>query len=188
MKWAVVATFLATGGWSVPQNPVGFRLDQEAGVGGLNFGKPTTQIFDFEQQFSKQGKPRLQTQLYARTSDTVRFGSLGAPSSYWFREGKFIGVDIAFFSHKLVSKAVEQLTARYGPPQVDAQAKHWYWLGKSSFISLDVNSNGSGSLLIGSLAMLNELVEETPVRAQARQLIGWHPDSIGLPKQLRLRH
>jgi hypothetical protein len=118
----------------------------------------------------------------------VRLNGLGAPSSYWFREGKFIGVDLSFFPRKLVGKAVAQLTARYGPPQVDAQAKEYYWLGRDSFISLEISRNGNGSLLIGNLLMLNELVEETPVRAQARHILGWHPDSIGLPKQLQLRH
>lgn len=171
-----------------PQEPEGFRLDQEAGVGGVAFGEQMTHSTGFEHQFRKQGKPRLHTQLYTRLADTVRLGGLSAPSSYWFRNGKFVGVDLSFFSRKLVDKTVANLTARYGPPQVDAAARQWYWLGRNSFISLDVSTNGTGSLLLGSLAMLNELVAETPVRAQARQLLGWHPDAIGLPKQLHLRH
>jgi len=188
MKLLVAGVFLVAGGWVAQQKPVSFRLDQEAGVGGLTFGTQTTQLVGFEQQFRKQGKPRLRTQLYARVDDTVRLIGLGAPSSYWFRQGKFIGIDVSFFPRKLVSQTVEQLTVRYGSPQVNVQAKEWYWLGQNSFISLSVTPKGAGSLLIGSLAMLNELVTETPVRAQARQLLGWHPDSVGLPMQLRLRH
>jgi hypothetical protein len=188
MKLLVLGTLLVASELPTQQQPVSFRLDQEAEVGGVAFGERITQIVGFEQRFRKQGKPRLRTQLYARLADTTKLGGIGAPSSYWFREGKFIGVDLSFLPRKFVAKALDQLTKRYGSPQVDAQAKHWYWLGHHSFISLDVSPNGTGSLLIGSVAMLNELVEETPVRAQARQLLGWHPDSIGLPRQMHLRH
>jgi len=75
------------------------------------------------------------------------------------------------------------LTAQYGPARPDTLANSWYWLGQHSYIMLEKVDKKKGFLFIASLGMLNEQVHETAVRARARRLLGWHPDSLGLPRQ-----
>jgi hypothetical protein len=166
------------------------RLDQDFGIGGIAFGQPLEQLPAFETQFRKQGKPRLRTQLYKRLNDTTQLGGLGRPASYWFRQGKFIGVDANLCHQPAANQVIQKLSSYYGPPQYDAQSGDVYWLGQRTFILVEPAKAGIGtcsSVLIGSLALLNELVVEAPVRAQARQLLHWQPDSVGLPKQRVLR-
>ena len=168
------------------QVPASLKLDQQPSAGGIGFGQTTVEISDFAAQFRKQGKPRLRTQLYKRLRDTTQLGSLGRPDSYWFRQGQFVGIDFISCRKQAPEQALHLLTARYGPPQADTLAGEFYWLGQRTFILLDTPRNGRvgcTSVLIGSLAMLNELVVESAVRAQARRLLQWRPDSIGLPKQ-----
>ena len=182
MSVAAIALGLLTS--QVPQPA--FRLDTAGGVGGITFGQAAAAIPDFASQFRKQGKPRLRTQLYGRPQDTTRLGSLGRPRSYWFRQGQFIGIDFISCKRQAPEQALQALTARYGRPQADTLTGEFYWLGERTFILLDVPKRPSGgctSVLIGSLAMLNELVREAAVRAQARRVLHWQPDSLGLPRQ-----
>ncbi|MDO7887887.1 hypothetical protein [Hymenobacter cheonanensis] len=170
--------------------PPGFRLDQQASAGGVAFGQAATAIPGFAAQFRKQGRPRLRTQLYKRLQDTTQLGGLGRPDSYWFRQGQFIGIDFNSCRKQAPEQALQALTVRYGPPQADTLAGEFYWLGQRTFILLETpkgHSGGCTSVLIGSLAMLNELVRESSVRARARQLLRWQPDSLGLPRQLPRR-
>lgn len=168
-----------------------FKLDQQAGAAGIVFGQTTANIPSFATQFRKQGKPRLRTQLYKRLPDTTQLGSLGRPDSYWFRQGQFIGIDFSSCRKQAPEQALQALTARYGLPQADTLTGEFYWLGQRTVILLELppkgHIGGCTSVLIGSLAMLNELVRESSVRAQARQLLHWQPDSLGLPRQLPRR-
>jgi hypothetical protein len=165
--------------------PTALQLDAEAGVGGLTFGQSTNSILGFEQLFRKQGKPRKYTQLYKRLADTTQIMGIGQPDSYFFRQGKFIGVDMQPRLRWRNEDVVRLLAARYGPPKADAQSGSYYWLGQKTFIYLSPPVVGQGrlSLLMGSLTLLHELVTEASIRAQARQQLGWKPDSIGLAPQ-----
>lgn len=187
MRAAFLSAVLAAG-LLPPQAPLPtLRLDQEGGVGGIRFGQVASELAGFEGQFRKQGKPRLSTQLYQRLKDTTQLGGLGRPDSYWFRQGRFVGVDVVICRRQLVERARQSLVLRYGLPRTDSLSGESYWLGQRTFILLDNPRGGRGcaSVFIGSLAMLNELVVETAVQAQARQQLGWQPDSIGLPPQIR---
>jgi len=162
-----------------------FRLDAEAGVAGLAFGQLPGRIPDFGQRFRPQGKPRMQTQLYRRLRDTTLVAGIGRPDSYWFRQGKFIGVDVIPLAQLRDEDILQLLTLRYGSPKFDRPSASCYWLGRDSFIYLSPPLVGRGrlSLMMGSLALLHELVTEAPVRAEARRRLSWQPDSIGLAPQ-----
>lgn len=189
MQWMGLLALACTA--AGPRQTKPFRLDAAGEIAGLPFGQLSAGLPDFNEQFRQQGKPRMSTRLYRRLRDTVRLGGVGQPDSYWFRQGRFIGVDVIFNTRRTGQAALKLLVARYGPAQTDSTAvgTEHYWLGKQTFIMLNVPPKGSGSggdVMLGSLAMLNELVRETAVRARARQL-GWHPDSLGLPKQFPVR-
>lgn len=169
-----------------------FGLDVAGGIAGLAFGQSTAELPGFGTQFRQQGKPRMNTRIYRRLRDTVQLGGVGRPDSYWFRQSRFIGVDVFYGSRAAAEAALLLLTKKYGPAQSDSTKAgiEYYWLGNSTFIMFTLRARGSGTggyVMLGSLAMLNELVVETAVRTQARRQLGWHPDSLGLPKQLRLR-
>jgi hypothetical protein len=108
---------------------------------------------------------------------------LGAPDAYWFRANRFIGIDKRLASPEAITQAYQVLTAQYGPARPDTVPDSWYWLGQRSYILLEKTDKKHGSLFIASLGMLNEQVHETAVRARARQLLSWRPDSLGLPRQ-----
>ena len=168
----------------LPQEPLPtLRLDQEGGVGGIRFGQLATQVAGFNHQFVGIGKRWRTTRLYSRPGDTTTLGGVGAPGSYWFRQNRFIGVSLELTSDKAVQQALAHLTGQYGPAQPDTLPDHWYWLGQRSYILLEKNGKRSGALFIASLAMLNEQVYESAVRARARRLLNWQPDSSGLPRQ-----
>lgn len=158
-------------------------LDQEGGVGGIQFGQSIAQTAGFKQQFVGVGKRWHTTKTYRRLNDTTKLGDLGFPTSYWFRQNHFIGVDLYLTSDKAVQQMMGYLTNRYGPARPDTLPNHWYWLGQRSYLLLEKNGKRNGMLFIASLAMLNEQVYETAVRARARRLLGWQPDSVGLPRQ-----
>jgi len=128
------------------------------------------------------GKRWRTTRLYTIKGDTTRLGGVGKPTSYWFRQNRFIGVDLQLNSAEAVQRALAQLTRQYGPARPDTLPNHWYWLGRQSYLLLEQNGRQQGALFIASLGMLNEQVYETAVRARARRL-GWQPDSLGLPRQ-----
>ena len=94
-----------------------------------------------------------------------------------------MGIDLHLTSDKAVQLALEYLTSQYGPARPDTLPDHWYWLGQRSYILLEKNGKRDGALFIASLAMLNEQVYESAVRARARRQLGWQPDSAGLPRQ-----
>lgn len=187
MKIFLLGAALAAG-LLLPQQPLPtLRLDQEGGVGGIQFGQLARQVTGFEHRFVGVGRRWRTTQLYSRPGDTTKLGSLGAPTAYWFRHNRFIGIDLQLTSDKAVQQAMEYLTEQYGPARPDTLPNHWYWLGQHSYLLLERNGKRNGMLFVASLAMLNEQVYETAVRARARKLLGWQPDSIGLPHQFRVR-
>jgi hypothetical protein len=61
----------------------------------------------------------------------------------------------------------------------------WYWLGQRTYILYE-DALPDVALHVASLGMLNEQVIETAVRREARQKLGWQPDSLGLPRQFLL--
>jgi hypothetical protein len=164
-----------------------FPLDVVGGVGGIRFGELITQVPGFKYRFSGIGKRWRTTRLYTRLDDTTRLAGLGTPATYWFRQNRFIGVDIALNSTDAIQQELSLLTRQYGPASVDTLPNHWYWLGQNTYLLLEKNTKNSGVLFVASLAMLNEQVYETAVRARARRLLGWQPDSVGLPRQYPVR-
>lgn len=87
----------------------------------------------------------------------------------------------------MLPQTLQQLTALYGPARPDTVPNSWYWLGQRSYILLEKTYPSGGQVVLASLAMLNEQVYETAVRARARRQLGWHPDSLGLPRQFPVR-
>jgi hypothetical protein len=87
----------------------------------------------------------------------------------------------------MVPQVLAYLTAQYGPARPDTLPDHWYWLGQQSYMLLERTTKNRAVLFVASLAMLNEQVYETTVRARARQLLHWQPDSLGLPRQFPSR-
>ncbi|MVN76994.1 hypothetical protein GO988_11720 [Hymenobacter sp. HMF4947] len=166
--------------------PAATRLDVEGGVGGVRFGEPATQIVGFARRFTGVGRRWRTTRLYSRPADTTQWHGVGPPTAYWFRQNRFIGVDIALTSAAAVQQTLQQLSALYGPARPDTLPNHWYWLGQRSYLLLELNGKKNGVLFVASLAMLNEQVYETAVRARARRQ-GWQPDSLGLPRQFLVR-
>jgi hypothetical protein len=160
-----------------------FRLDEAGGVGGLRFDEPAAPAIKLTLSFNGLGKRWRVTTLFNRPGDTTRLGGLGAPTTYWFRANRFIGVDKILSSPEAIQQAYQLLNAQYGPAQPDTISDSWYWLGKRSYILLEKTDRKRGMLFMASLGMLNEQVHETAVRASARRLLGWHPDSLGLPRQ-----
>ena len=167
----------------VLQAPAAFRLDTAGGVGGVRFDEPAGPEARLTAQFSGVGKRWRTTKLYRRPGDTTQLGGLGAPDAYWFRANRFIGIDKQLASPEAVAQAYRVLTAQYGPARPDTVPDSWYWLGQRSYIFLEKTDKKRGALFIASLGMLNEQVHETAVRARARRLLGWRPDSLGLPRQ-----
>lgn len=160
-----------------------FRLDEAGGIGGLRFEEPAASTIKLNPSFNGLGKRWRVTTLFVRPNDTTRLGGLGAPSTYWFRADRFIGIDKTLTSADAVQQAYQLLSAQYGPAQPDTLPNSWYWLGKRSYILLEKTDKKHGMLFMASLGMLNEQVHETAVRARARRLLGWRPDSLGLPRQ-----
>lgn len=171
----------------VLQAPAPFRLDAAGGVGGLRFDESAGPGMILTSQFSGIGKRWRTTALYHRPGDTTQLGGLGAPDAYWFRANRFIGIDKQLASPAAIQQAYQLLTARYGPARADTVPDSWYWLGQRSYILLEKTAKKRGFLFIASLGMLNEQVQETAVRARARRLLGWRPDSLGLPRQYPVR-
>jgi len=163
----------------------GFRLDAEGGVGGIRFGAAPAEVAGLRPALGGFGKRWRTTKLYVRPGDTARV--LGLPPTYWFRQNRFIGINVHLTSAAALDQALAQLTARYGPARPDTLPGYWYWLGQRSYILLDRSSKKEGTLFVASLAMLNEQVYETAVRARARRVLSWQPDSLGLPRQFPSR-
>lgn len=182
MKGLPTSLLVAAGVLSA-QVPATFRLDVVGGVGGLAFDQPLAPTIKLLPRVNGMGKRWRTTTLYSRPGDTTRLGGLGAPDAYWFRANRFIGIDKTLPSPVAIQEAQQLLTAQYGPARPDTVPDSWYWLGQRSYILLEKVDKKQGFLFIASLAMLNEQVHETAVRARARRLLGWHPDSLGLPRQ-----
>jgi hypothetical protein len=160
-----------------------FRLDEAGGIGGIHFDEPASPAIKLTPSFNGLGKRWRVSTLFSRPDDTTQLGGLGAPSTYWFRANRFIGIDKALASPEAIQQAYQLLSAQYGPARPDTVPNSWYWLGKHSYIFLEKTDKKRGMLFMASLGMLNEQVHETAVRASARRLLGWRPDSLGLPRQ-----
>lgn len=175
-------------GLLLSQAPPAARLDAEQeGVGGIRFGEPAEAVAGLRLAFNGFGTRWQTTKRYTRLGDTTRFAKAGLPPTYWFRQNRFIGIDVRLPSAAAVAQQLAQLTARYGPARPDTLPGHWYWLGHHSYILLERGGKRDGTLFVASLAMLNEQVYETAVRARARRLAQWRPDSLGLPRQFPSR-
>ena len=159
-----------------------FRLDVAGGVGGLPFGAPATAVAGLRPVPGGIGKRWRTTKLYQRPGDTTRFGGLPLPATYWFRQNRFVGVGVSVGA-ATVPQLLASLTAQYGPARPDTLPNQWYWLGQHSYLLLEQFSKKDGTLFVASLDMLNEQVYETAVRARARRMLHWQPDSLGLPRQ-----
>ena len=163
--------------------PATFKLDEVGSVGGLRFDEQATTGIHLVSRFNGIGKRWRTTALYSRPGDTTRLSGLGAPDAYWFRANRFIGIDKLLSSPEAIQQAYRLLSTQYGPARPDTVPDSWYWLGQHSYILLEKADKKRGFLFIASLSMLNEQVHETAVRARARRLLGWRPDSLGLPRQ-----
>jgi hypothetical protein len=159
-----------------------FRLDTAGGVGGLRFGEPATAVAGLRPVPGGFGKRWRTTKLYQRPGDTTRFGGQLLPATYWFRQNRFVGVGVPFTS-AMLPQLLASLTVQYGPARPDTLPNQWYWLGQHSYILLEQLTKKEGTLFVADLNMLNEQVYETAVRARARRVLHWQPDSLGLPRQ-----
>lgn len=162
------------------------RLDAAGGVGGIRFGEAAASVAGLRPAPGGIGKRWRTTKLYQRPGDTTRFGSLRLPATYWFRQGRFMGVDVPLTA-AVMPQMLASLTAQYGPARPDTLPNQWYWLGQHSYVLLEHTTKKNGVLFVASLAMLNEQVYETAVRARARRVLHWQPDSLGLPRQFPSR-
>ena len=177
----LMAAQLAT----APAVPNPDLLDQENGFAGIKFGSLDTQVPGLRPEPSGVGKRWRFTRLFHRPADTITLGSQAVVPTYWFRNHRFEGVTIEISMAKATAVSAF-LKRKYGLPQVDAGIPETeYWLGTRSYILYErIYPKSRGyELHIASLAMLNEQVLETAVRQQARVKLGWHSDSLGLPRQ-----
>lgn len=174
-------------GASPAQAPKPAVLDEAGGVGGLRFGARIQQIAGFERQFAGVGKRWKTTRLYGRPGDTTTLAGMRVPLTYWFRSGRFIGVDGQLRSTADYDELLRRLSTRYGPPRADTVPDQWHWLGQHSYLLLEKNDRRTSTIFAASLDMLNEQIFETTVRARARRELNWHPDSAGLPRQFPVR-
>lgn len=169
------------------QAPSSFPLDVVNEVGGVTFGTRAEQIAGFESRFAGIGKRWRTTHLYSRPGDTTTIAGMQLPLTYWFRLGRFIGVDAQLKSGAAYDELLHRLTARYGQPRADTIPKQWHWLGSQTYVLLEEDSRRTSTVFVASLDMLNEQVFETAVRARARRELNWHPDSAGLPRQFPVK-
>jgi hypothetical protein len=169
------------------QMPPARALDEANGVGGLRFGARIEQIAGFDKRFAGIGKRWRTTRLYSRPGDTTTLAGIRIPLTYWFRLGRFIGVDGQVNSPAAYDELLHHLSARYGPPRADTVPEQWHWLGNRSYLLLEKNDRRTSTIFAASLDMLNEQVYETALRARARRELGWRPDSAGLPRQFPVK-
>jgi hypothetical protein len=181
-KWVGLAVGLLSS--QMPQPA--FRLDAAGGVGGIRFGEPVAPTAGLLAAPGGIGKRWHTTKLYQRPGDTTRFGGLALPATYWFRQNRFTGIDVSLPA-AMLPQVLASLTAQYGPARPDTLPDQWYWLGQHSYILLEHTTKKHAVLFMASLAMLNEQVYETAVRARARRVLHWQPDSLGLPRQFPSR-
>ncbi|WP_231590738.1 hypothetical protein [Hymenobacter terrenus] len=172
------------------QSPPTLALDETNGVGGLQFGARIEQIAGFDKKFVRIrgiGKRWRTTHLYSRPGDTTTLAGVRVPLTYWFRLGRFIGVDATLKSPTAYTELLHHLSARYGSPRADTIPEQWHWLGHHSYLLLEKTGRRTGNIFAASLDMLNEQVYETALRARARRELGWRPDSVGLPHQFPVK-
>lgn len=169
------------------QAPSSFLLDVANGIGGVTFGMRASQIAGFESRFAGISKRWRTTKLYSHPGDTTAIVGMRLPLTYWFRSGKFIGVDAQLKSGATYDELLQRLTLRYGHPRADTIPKQWHWLGSQTYILLEEDSRRTSTVFVASLDMLNEQAFETAVRARARRELKWHPDAAGLSKQFPVK-
>ncbi|MGI4761563.1 MAG: hypothetical protein ACRYF0_12695 [Janthinobacterium lividum] len=182
----ILVVGLAAGLLASQTPPPAFRLDAASGVGGIRFDEPADPAAGLRPAPGGIGKRWRTTKLYQRPGDTTHFGGLPLPATYWFRQNRFAGVDVPL-TEAMLPQVLAYLTAHYGPARPDTLPNQWYWLGQHSYILLEHTTKKNGMLFMASLAMLNEQVYETAVRARARRVLHWQPDSLGLPRQFPSR-
>lgn len=138
-------------------------------------------------QFSGMGKRWKTTQVYVLPpqADTMMLAHQPVHPEFWFRSGQFIGVTYQLKREQKSRTVLRELTRRYGPPRPGNVPGAQYWLGRRTYILYE-DAVPDVVLHIASLDMLNEQVIETSVRQEARNSLGWQPDSLGLPRQFPL--
>lgn len=161
-------------------------LDSVYAVHGVAFGMPKEAV-QLLSQFPGVGKRWKTTQVYTLPprADTVTLAHQLVHPEFWFRGGRFIGATYQLKQEQKSRLVLQELTRRYGPPRPSNVAGAYYWLGKRTYILYE-DALPNVTLHIASLGMLNEQVIETSVRQEARNLLGWQPDSLGMPRQFPL--
>ena len=99
--------------------------------------------------------------------------------------GRFVGATYQLPQERKTRAIRQELIRRYGLPRPGNVANALYWLGQRTYILYE-DALPNVTLHVASLAMLNEQVIETSVRQEARNSLGWQPDSLGLPRQFPL--
>lgn len=162
-------------------------LEAAYAVHGVTFGAAEATIPYLRPQFSGTGKRWKISRVYGLlpTADTVTMAGQPVRPEFWFRGGKFIGVTYQLKKEQKTRFVLQQLTRHYGPPRAGNVAGMWYWLGQRTYVLYE-DALPDVTLHVASLDMLNEQVIETAVRQEARQRLGWQPDSLGLPRQFPL--
>lgn len=189
---SVVWGLLALPFFSYAQNTAAVKtplqvLDSTYAVHGVLFGVAEGTVANLRPQFSGTGKRWKTSRVYGLLpeADTVTLASQPVHPAFWFRAGKFIGVTYQLKKEQKTRLVLQNLTRQYGPPKPGNVAGMWYWLGQRTYILYE-DALPDVALHIASLGMLNEQVIETAVRQEARQRLGWQPDSLGLPRQFLL--
>ncbi len=163
------------------------RLDSVYAVHGVAFGTPEEKVLGLRPQFSGMGKRWSTTRIYGLlpAGDTVMLAHQKVRPEFWFRGGQFIGVTYQLKKEQKSRLILQELTRRYGPPRPSNVEGALYWIGRRTYILYE-DALPDVALHIASLSMLNEQVIETSVRQEARNSLGWQPDSLGLPRQFPL--
>jgi hypothetical protein len=163
------------------------QLDSTYAVHGITFGTLEGTVTSLQPQFSGAGKRWKTTRVYGLKpqADTATLAHEKMQPEFWFRGGQFIGVTYQLKKEQKSRVILQALTQRYGPPKPGNVEGAFYWLGKRTYILYE-DALPNVALHIASLGMLNEQVIETSVRQEARNSLGWQPDSLGLPRQFSL--
>jgi hypothetical protein len=183
--WLPLLTLLPLGGRaqsSAGSGPALRPLDSLYAVHGVAFGTAEGTVAGLRPQFSGTGKRWKTSRVYGlpAAADTLTLARQPVHPEFWFRGGKFVGVTYQLKKEQKTRVILQDLTRRYGPPKPGNVAGAWYWLGQRTYILYE-DALPDVTLHVASLGMLNEQVIETSVRQEARTILGWQPDSLGLP-------
>lgn len=162
-------------------------LDSVYAVHGVAFGTLEGTAANLRPQFSGTGKRWKTTRVYTLPpqADTVTLAQQPVHPEFWFRGRRLVGTTYQLKGEQKTRSVLQALTQRYGTPRTGNVPGALYWLGKRTYILYE-DALPDVTLHVASLGMLNEQVIETSVRQEARNFLGWQPDSLGLPRQFPL--